>query len=798
MIRNYLKTAWRQFKKNKLTTGISVTALVLGFSTVMVLAAMVYQFKTADSQFAHRDNMYYLRSVPKEGGLGGMQTTYPLLGEIVKTCPQVVAASHYQQWYQPWLKNGQHEIQDNTTAFVDTAFLKVFPFPLKYGNRESALAGKFSIVLSEENAEKLFGNENPLGKTIAADDTTLLTVTGVLQHIPGNTSIKPGVLLTTAFLEDSPGFKDNVNWYNGFAVNYLRIRPGTDMMALETAINKIVRLNYSKERQWEQVIIRPFSRHFADNADEVGKSVVTGSLGTILFILTILVVNLINLNAGNLYRRAKEVAVKKIVGGSKRGIIVQFFTENLLVVFVSLALAVLFSYFLLVPFINSTFGARFGDMEFSLNRDYPLVLLFLLLAFVIAAIVAVLPAIRMLSLKISDAVKGKIVSGGGRTAYVRNIFITLQFLLSVIIIYVAIILARQLNYMKAGSLGFNKGDVAVVDLDLAFKDPKTASSRFNVILNKLRNHADVKSFSVNRFIPTAYGYNTNAFVDRSAQKEVWMFQGGADAGYFQTYDIPVSEGRPFDNSAADSIETRNVIINKAAEKAFGWTNAVGRQIIPKSGGPSYTIIGVTNDFVFQNFPGKVEPLIHYYTGKQALEGAAFLSLNIAKGKAQPVLSMLEKEFKEMPGKRAFNYDFISDRVSKQYQMLDSILKMTQYAGFITIFIAAIGMLGLITILLRLKVKEIGVRKILGGSVAGIATLLSKSFLVMVMIASVVSVPLASLIMGAWLQHFTYRITISWWMFLGGALMTLLVALITVGTQTIKAAMANPVKSLRSE
>lgn len=794
MFRHYIKTALRNLWKNKVFTGINLTGLVLGLSGVMVLSVMVYQFLTFDSVQKDKSHMAYFKTLSKDGN-EYTQTTYPLLYEALKTCPDIEAGTHLQTWYTPWLKYNQQEIQENRTYFVDSGFFNVFSFPLKYGNATTALNNKFNVVLSEESAQKLFGKENPVGKTISADDSVRLAVSGVLKHITSNNSIRPDVLLTTSLLNDYPGFKDNANWYNGFAENYIRLKAGANIAKLEQQLNGLVKLNYHPERKTDKIKITAFEKLPSENMGSIGKAIVSGAIGTGIFILLIIIVNLVNLNAGTMFTRAKEVAVKRMMGSGKQSIIIQFCLENALVVFISLLMAFLVFYYFLIPQMNLMFGNQFGEMEINIAKDYPLLLLFLAAGVIIVIIAASYPAWHLTALKVTDTVKGKLTTGV-RKGYTRNVFITLQFVLSIVLIYTTVILNDQMSHMKSASVGFNKDDVAVVNLDLAFKNPKVANASFDAVLNSLQNDSRIKSVSTNQVVPTAYWSNYNTYYDVTNSKETNLRHVAADAGYFSTFEIPIIEGRAF-NNVPDSNENGNVIINKAAMKAFGWTSAVGKQLKQKSNTQVFTVVGVTEDFNYQSLTGTVEPLLHFYGGKQS-SANNYLSLLINKGHKKDVMEKVEAAIKSIPARRAFSYEMMSDKVDKQYAMMDNILKMTKYMAFLTIFIACMGMLGLITVFAKQKVKEIGVRKVLGANTGNIVLLLSRNFLLLVTIASIIAAPLAFNLMNSWLQNFAYRVAIHWWMFVAGALIAIAIVCITVSFQSIKAALANPVKSLRTE
>lgn len=799
MFKNYFKSAWRQLEKNKLFATVNIMGLSTGLASIMALSLLIYQYTTTNDNLKGIGQMYYLKTCDPNGNQY-MQTTYPLLGEIVKKCPEVKAATHIQSWYYPWLKYDNKEFQE-TTDFVDTGYFKVFQLPFKYGNPALALKDKFSILLSDEMAQKFFGNTNPVGKVITADDTMQLTVTGVLKHVPTNSTIGPKILLPTAILESNPDFKQGADWYNTFASNYLRLQKNSDPKKLDAQIASIVKLNYSPDQKDNKVFAVPYSKILQEQSSLISV-IIKGAIGAGVFILLIILVNLVNLNTAGMYARSKEVAVRQMIGGSRKNIIFQFCIENGLLVFISVLFAWILFSLVLFPEVNDMVKDKYGEIETSIAKDYPLIILFAVIGILFTIVAASLPALKLSTVKVTDAVKGKITSNNYRGSAVRNFFITIQFVLAITLIGVAIIFNRQMSYMKSSSLGFNKDNVAVVNLSLAFRDPKSADARFESILNDLKNNPHVKSVSTNGVVPTAYQRNYNTFFDPSTSKEVSLRQEPADAGYVPTYKIPIIQGKNFNDELAAS-EKNTVLINRSAMEAFGWNpdshqGAVGKQIKEKGDNPTtYTVIGVMENFHYQDLQNNIEPLVQWYGGKPNLENR-YLSVRTDPGYMKPVMNQLEQAFKTMPSRRSFSYELMSDKVDQQYALLDGILKVTNYIALLTILIAAMGMFGLISLFAKQRVKEIGIRKVLGASVAGIVKLLSKDFLLLVGIAIIIASPLAWYIMNNWLQDFAYRINISWWMFLLSGCIAVLIALVSVGFQAIKAAIANPVESLRTE
>jgi len=794
MLINYLKFAWRNLVKRKSYAFINILGLSLGLASVMALGLLVYQYYTIDSIQENKDRMYYLKTYAPDGN-GYTQTSFPLLYEIQKAAPEVEAATHIQKWNWPWLKYGNQEAQENT-AYVDTGFFKVFSFKLKDGNRETALSQKFSIVISEDLEKQLFGNEKGLGKIIAADDSILLTVTGVLEKIPSNSTIKADVLLPMSLLADTEGFKQSADWYNTFAYNYLLLHEGADPKRLDQKINRIFQQYSPPEAKVNTVRTAPFAQ-ITQEGDTNISTIIAGAVAAAVFILLIVIVNLLNLNAATMFSRTKEVAVRQMLGSGKRTIITQFCVENALIILVSLLAGYLLFTNFLLPQMNKIISPNFGELLFQWKQDYLLFLLFALGILVLIVMAGAYPALHLTSVKVTDTIKGNISSKGDKKS-VRNTFIGLQFTLAIILICAALILNQQIGYMKMAALGFDKDNVLIVNLDLAFKNPQAAAGRFDVILNLLRNNPYVKSFSTTQEIPTQYWENYNDYIDIETNKKIKLRQPGVDAGFARTFEIPVTQGRNFNDDLAAS-EGKSIMLNETAAKAFGWTNPIGKQIRPGGeNNEALTVIGVMKDFHYSDLQKPIEPLVHSYHGKAGLNNSKYLSINLDMRHSKEILASIEKQFKDMPAKRPFTYHYMNDLVGDQYNLLSGILKITNYVAFLTIAIACMGMLGLIALSTRRRVKEIGIRKVLGASVLDITTLISKDFVRIILVAIIIATPIAWYAMSIWLQDFAYQIKIQWWMFALAGVMAIFIALTTISALAIKAAIANPVKALRSE
>jgi putative ABC transport system permease protein len=800
MFEIYFRTGIRNLVRHRSFSLINLIGLTLGLSAIMVLTVMLYQYLTTNGQFQHKERMYYVKS--NTDGNEYSQTPYPFLYEALKTCPDIEAGTHVQGWNWPWLKVGDKEFQDKT-SFVDTGFFHVFSLPLEYGDSKTALQDKYNLVLSHEMAERLFGRIDPIGKTVTMDDSVPLKVTGVLQTIPSNTTIRPEVLLTAQLLNDQPGFREGADWYNTFAENYLVLRPGADTAKLATQFRQIAKAHYNQEAKKTKPRVVPFARYLQEESGNIAQVMIKGEIGTIFFILLIMIANLINLNVATLFSRYKEVAVKKMMGGSKGHIVVQFCIENAILVGSSLALAFLLFSSFLMPVVNDILKERFGNISLHMRQDYPVALFLILTGLIIAVIAGTYPAWHLGKLRAVDVIKGRL-TGAGRSnkPYTRNVFITLQFVLAITFIGITIILHSQIRHMKSAALGFQKDNVLLGNYQLSYKNDKAASAQFDVLLNQLHSNPAVQSISTSGVIPTGYDNNYNQYTDPVTGKKIGFRHAYTDAGLLTTYEIPILRGRNFINgtTATDSLYTHDVIINRKAVGLLGWTldNAVGRQLREGGNDPTlYKVVGVMEDFHYEDMGRDEEPLLHHYAGHTQM-GFTYLSVRTAPGTEKSVQRQLEAGFKEIPSRRSLQLEYMGDRVDHLYSLLDGILKATNYVALLTIFIAAMGLFGLIALFTRQRIKEIGIRKVLGASPSSIVRLLSRNFMLLVGLALVIASPLSWIVMHKWLEDFAYRVDIQWWMLAGAGAIALTIALLTVAFHAVRAALANPVESLRSE
>lgn len=775
-------------------SSLNLLGLSIGIGGVLTLMFSVYAYYIADDMIPDQDQIFYLKTHLVDGN-DYNEAVYPLLDKIKSTSPEVIAGTHLHGWGNIWLEVGDNEFQ-KTTTYADPEFFDVFALPLKYGNQSTALNEKYSVVLTDKVSKQLFGEENPVGKSLIAADTLNLTITGVLEAISPYSSFRLDVLMPNTILKDNVAFKNQVNWDSSFSPVFMKLRPDANLQQFENRVGQLVNENYEDPTVISRMEVIPHAEVRIDSIPVV-EIIIAGNIATSFFVLLLVLVNLLNLNTSTMYRRTKDIAVRKILGGGKKGVITQFCLENGILVLLSILISDGLFFGFLLPKLNDIFGADFGQINFSIANDYPVVLGAILLGVLVTLIVGILPTLRFVSLPVSQGIKGKIDSAKG-SFILRNTFIIFQFSIAILFICVAVILNSQISFMKKADLGFEREHVIVGNIDLDFEDMDAAKSSFKALLNDLEANPYVTNVATSQAIPSDYYFNYTRFYDSNTDTDVRLRRSFADAGYLSTLKIPLVTGRNF-NREMDNGDERPVIINRSAMAAFGWTTIEGKRLIYKNddfiGNP---VVGVMEDFHYQDLQNAVEPLVHYYRSEDELEKHRYLSVKVVDGKEKEVRDMIALAFSKIDSRKNYVQSNLGEKVSGQYRLMDGMLKTVNVVALLTIFISCLGMFGLISFMAKRRIKEIGIRKVLGASVLKIVVLLSKDYMILVGIATIVAFPVAWYMMNAWLGGFAYSISIQWWMFALSGCIALCITAFTLGMQAVKAARANPVKSLRTE
>ncbi|MBV4359506.1 ABC transporter permease [Pinibacter aurantiacus] len=793
MIKNYLKIAFRNLWRHRVFSFINILGLTVGM-TACFLIFLYVKFELSYDKFNSKAaNIYRLNTdikTPSET-INTSVTAWPFAPNIKREFPEVETFTRVNNG-SFLVRKGDAKFQEDNTLFADSTFFDVFDIKMLKGDPKKALKDMFSIVFTEDAAKKYFGNEDPIGKQVLlTGDGIPSTVTGIIQNIPENSILKGDMLVSMSTLTQHLNKGLDQQWGNFGATSFLLLKPGVDPRAMEKKFPDFIERNNGKERKESQMFytftLEPLKDIYLLSTRDGNK---LGNMNNVdifsiiaVFILLIACINFINLTTARSSERAKEVGIRKVVGAAKSQVARQFIGESVILCIIAFLLTVLLSV-LLLPLFNKLAGKVVSHGIFT-NWQY--LLLLFSAAIGIGVLAGAYPALILSSFKPVVVLKGRFATGT-KGILLRKGLVIAQFSISVVLIIATLVVYSQMSYMRKRDLGFSKDQMLVVSTQ---GDP----ARF-ALKNAVNSLPNVKSTALSSSVPGsgnpgAYSEIENKKGDLQIANLDLYF---VDWNYIPQYKIKMVAGRSFSKDFGTDT-TQAMVVNESVTKLLGYSSpqeAVGRKF--KQWGREGKIIGVMQDFHFRSLQQPIKPL----TMRIEPDGCDLLSVNITGGNVPATLASIEKKWKEMIPNRPFSYFFMDEFFDRQYRGEERFGNLFLNFAILAIFISCLGLLGLASYSTMQRTKEIGVRKVLGASVTNITALLSSDFIKLVLIAIVIASPLAYIGMHKWLEGFAYRTSVSWWVFLLAALTAIFIALFTVSFQAIKAAVANPVKSLRSE
>ena len=810
MIRNYLKVALRNLWRNKTFSLINIIGLATGLCCFILIALYVLDELSYDRFYKNSDRIYRISSDIR---FGGAETKYPFTSDMMgqtlkKDYPQVEQYTRiYNSNGSKLVKKGTQFITETRVAHADSTFFDVFGLPAIAGNTHTALYEANTLVITETTARKYFGNvNNAIGKIIETDDNgkTLYKVTAVIKDIPSNSHFNFDFIFSMknadyrwgqylshnfhTYLLLKPGitpaaFKKNFDQYTDQYVlpeakAYLQI---TSMDEFQQSGNK---LEYSLTPLTGIHLYsnRPFELSPGGNIQYV---YIFSAVA--IFILLIACINFMNLTTARSANRAKEVGVRKVLGTERKNLITQFLSESTLTAFISCILAILLA-FAIMPLFNSISGKTMSVLHIFTPAIIPVLVL---LPFAVGLLAGSYPAFFLSSFRPIEVLKGRLRSGRSNGS-LRSALVIFQFATSIVLIAGTIIIYRQLHYIQTKNLGYNKDQVLLIENGYALQN------KLEAFKQDMLQQPGVVSGTISSYLPIPSSRSDNIFSGEQvidAKNGFSMQEWVVDYDYLKTLGIELIKGRNF--SRDFGTDSNAVILNEATAKTLGYTDPVGQHIYKSGMGPgsaaSYTIIGVVKNFHFESLKRDIG-MVGLFLGRST----GFVSFKMNAANAPAILKYAEKKWKTYAPEMPFSYQFLDAAFNNVYRSEQRVAKIAITFSVLAILIACLGLFGLATYMAEQRTKEIGIRKVLGASVGNVVTMLSKDFLKLVTIAFCIAAPLAWWAMHNWLQDFAYRINISWWIFGIAGVLALSIALFTISFQAIKAAVANPVKSLRTE
>ncbi|WP_439559106.1 ABC transporter permease [Dyadobacter sp.] len=802
MLRNYLKIAFRSLWKYKTNSFISIAGLAIGISCFLLLATYVlhelrYDRFQPNSDRIARVALFYQ---PGEG-----------TAEYIAMTPTAIAPLFAREFEEvekavriyPYSGNGAVSVQYQNTSFnerkvvfADSSFFGVFPFPFIEGNAATALSAPNSVVIDETTARKVFGSESPLGKSIKMDERLTLQVTGVIKDVPSYSHIKFNWVGSYSTLSRSKNeVFDSANDFS-----YVLIRPNADLKALQSKVDSYVNKNINNPQNTNfkvSLVLEPFADiHLyskATNGPEPAgnyKYIYILS-GISVLILLIACINFINLVTARSAVRAREVGVRKVIGALRMQLFRQHLFESGIITFAATMIALLAT-ILLLPGLSNLTGKV---LDLAVWPGYSFELVVLCLVLLVTLLSGAYPAAVLSGFEPIKVLKGMPLSHTGNGG-LRNFLVVFQFTISMLFIIATIIANQQLNYIQTKNLGLNPSQIIVLDMSSGLSAGKLAAMK-----SELLNNATVQSVTASYDSPLNVqgGYSITA-ADKPAGFNMNITAIPVEKDFVPTMGMKLVAGENFSDAdvaqaSLDSAELRSYafVLNESAVKALGWTpeNAIGKLV--NLNGRHGKVKGVAQDFHFRSLHEKIGPIAimpeYSYFGKMLVK--------VSASKASDAIATLEKSWKANFPLRQFEYHFLDQEFDEMYAAENKVSAILQVFSLVTILISCLGLFALIAFISQQRTKEIGVRKVLGASVASIVLLLSRDFIKLIVIAIMLASPVAWYFMSEWLKDFAYRIQISPGIFALAALIAMIITLVTISFQSIKAALMNPVKALGS-
>ena len=792
MFRNYLKIAWRNLIRNKVFSAINIVGMTLGIC-VCFFALLFVNFELSyDIYHEKADRIYRLvTDVKTVTGTEYMSTTGGMAPAIQAAFPEVEASTRLFLDYLI-LQKDQDNPREEKIAYADSSLFSVFTVPLISGNPGTALNAPYTVVLSETAARHYFGTADPVGKTLTVNGKDLAHVTGVMKDMPYNSHVWVDVLMSMATL----GSEWQNNWKRFFFYTYLLLPDNCNTAQLSTKITRLVKEHTDQRKSQYALSLEPLTQvylHGKPRGSRSGSSV-SGSLTNVyifsliaVFVLFIAGFNFINLTTAFAEKRVKEVGVRKVLGAERQQLIGQFLLDSVLLNLISFALAVA-SCILLLPLFNTLTGKTISPTIFAYSQY--LGWLFIL-AITIGLISGLYPAFFLSGFQPIASLRGRFRAGLGGIN-LRQFLVVTQFSISVTLIIATIVVYAQLHHMQNYELGFRKDHKLVVD----FQFDDRISDHSDLIKQRLTHLPGIDGVSLSSCIPGRenHTYPTKLEASNHDLQEIESAAYFVDSDFLRQYQIDVIAGRGFSPQfASDSTEA--MVINEAAVKSLGYANpgeAIGKRFeqLNRKG----LIVGVIRNFHFHSLQETIQPL----TLRIAPGFFTFMTLTVSVQHTQKTIDNLKRAWGKMASGVPFLYFFADDTYDAQYSTEERFGTLFVCLAITAILISCLGLFGLSIFSTAQRTKEIGVRKVLGASVGSVVTLLAQDFLKLVLIAIVIASPVAWYAMDKWLQSFAYKIDITWWVFALAGLLAVGIALLTVSFQSVKAALTNPVKSLRSD
>lgn len=805
MLKNYIKIAFRNFIRHKGYTFINIFGLATGIVCCLFILVYVRDELSYDKYHEKADQIY---RIVNAGLIRGNQIEIPLVSgpwgpAMVEEFPEVLKAVRIKPPDSRWvIRHEEKKFPEKGVYFVDPTFFETFDVEMVVGNPETVLEAPYSMVLTEEMAEKYFGDEDPIGKILVGDNWMNFNITGVMKKHPPSTHMNYDFLVNFETLNRAidPTNKQlyygdlSKNWQNFRIYTYLLLNANADPEAVENKMRTLLEERLGIALRTAGVELNPYLQKLTDihlKSNLEGELGPTGDESYIyifsavaVFILLIACINFMNLATARSENRAKEVGMRKVVGADRLQLIKQFLTESILFTLLASVIGAIAVLLLLVPF--NTIAEK--SISFSDILNGQTILSLIVLAVIVGVVSGSYPALFLSAFQPSDVLSGK-KHKGGSGGLLRKILVVVQFAISVFLIIGLCVIFSQMRYIRNRPLGFEQENILAVPLS----DPVPRST-YDSYKTTLLSDSQVINVSASSTIPGGlFGIGLLRPVGRPANENLTLQVINVDYDFLETFGLELHEGRDFSREFTTDMN-RALLLNEEAVKQFGFDSGLDKRLTP--GGPNVLpVVGCLKDYYFKSLHQKIEPFVMILGNEQAFN---WVYIKTTSESMSEVMQFAEQEWRRLNPGHPFEYTFVDRNIALMYQSETKLSRLFSIFTAIAIYIACLGLFGLASFSVLQRTKEIGIRKIVGASVSSILFILLKEYVKWVVVANVIAWPLAFYLMRRWLEGFAYHTSLNILAFIGSGTLALIIALLTVSSQTYKAAAANPVDSLRYE
>ncbi len=789
LIWNYLKVAIRRIKREKGYTFINIVGLAIGMACTILIFLWVQDQRSFDRFHENADQIcrvYYTNEL-FEGS--AIYLPGPLTEYLKDNYPEIIDATNYKHWKRKVAFGNKSYL--STGSYVDPSFFEIFTFPFIKGNPQTALDKPHSIVITEDLADKFFGDDNPLGKTISYyvfSKKIDLEVTGVIQNVPPNSHLQFDFLIPYEI-----GYDWMKTWNNNSGWSYVMLNPNSSYQEVSRKISGVLEIHRPESRY--VLHLQPLKRIHLYLPRGVGQIVYVYIFSVMsLIVLLIACINFMNLSTARSEKRFKEIGIKKVVGSNRTQLIKQFLTESIVMAIMGIVLA-LFLVQAILPSINAMLGAHL-----TLSFTGKFIVIMMAIALLTGLLAGGYPAFFLSAIHPVVIIKGQFSTkkSGTKGASLRKMLVVAQFAFSIFFVICVVVIHQQMDYIRNRDLGFDKEHVVVVESMGELKQ------RNQIVKEELLQFPEVQGVTFGAFSPfnweSSEGSIGMSWTGKTTELEFVIGQNYVDYDYTDTLGLEMVRGRFLSQDfPADASES--CVVNEAAVMAMGMEDPIGKKIIWSPGTEregSRTIVGVVRDFNTQSLHAEIKPFVLLPLERYSQGMSNFLYIKIRSENIAQTIGHIGAKIREIVPNDPFVHYFLDEEMNKLYGNEQLTGKLTQYVSFLAIFISCLGLLALASFSVERRTKEIGIRKVLGSSVPQIIFMLTKDFTKWVLLANIIAWPLAYFALTKWLANFAFRIGIEWWIFLLAGAMALVIAIIIVSYQTIRAAAADPIKALRYE